>query len=52
MQIILNRSFWSIDGTLTGTSTLGQSRTGSNDNEGVLYSPQRSRTGASPSDAV
>ena len=37
---------WSIDGTLTGTTTLGQSGPGSNDSEGVLLIAQSSRTGA------
>ena len=32
----LNRSFWPMDGALTGTTTLGQSGPGSNSNEGVL----------------
>ena len=43
---------WHIYGTLTGTTTSGQSRPGSNDNEGVLHIPQSSRTRASSSDAV
>ena len=38
--------------TLTDTTTLGQSSSGSNGNEGVLHTSQNSRTGASPSDAV
>ena len=33
-------------------TTLDQSEPGSNGNEGVLYIPQSSRTGASPSDVV
>ena len=37
-------------GTLT--STTNSSRLGSNNNEGVLLISKRSRTGASPSDAV
>ena len=37
---------------LTGTTTLSQSGPGSNVNEGVLHTPQISRTGALPSDAV
>ena len=40
----LNISIWSIDGTLTGTTTPGQSKPGSNGNEEVLYIPQSSRT--------
>ena len=34
-----------------GTTTLDQSKPGNNGNEEVLYIPQSSRTGASPSDA-
>ena len=41
-----------MDGTLTCTTTLGLSGSGSNGNEGVLHTPQISRTGASSSDAV
>ena len=32
----LNSSIWPIDGTLTGTTTLGQSGSGNNGNKGVL----------------
>ena len=39
-------------GTLTGTTTLSQSGPGSNGNEGVLHSPQSTRTGASAQDVV
>ena len=39
----LNRSIRPIDGTLTG-----KSGSGSNGNDGVLYTSQISRTGASP----
>ena len=35
-------------GTLSGTTTPGQSGPGSNGNEGVVHIPQSSRTGASP----
>ena len=49
---ILNESIWAIDGTLTGTTTLGYCGPGSNGNEGVLNTTQISRTGALPSDAV
>ena len=35
-----------------GTSTLDQSGSGSNSNEGVFHIAQSSETGASPSDAV
>ena len=41
-----------MDRTLTGTTALGQSGPGSNDNKGVLYIPQSSRAGALPLDAV
>ena len=44
---------WIIDGTLTGIITPGQSGPSNNSNEGVLHSPQISRTGASsPLDVV
>ena len=45
-------SIWPIDGTLTCTTTLGQSGLGSNCNERVLHICQSSRTGASPSDSL
>ena len=45
-------SIWPIDGTLKGTTTLGQSGPGSNGNEDVLYILQISKTGTSSSDAV
>ena len=48
----LNRSFWSIDGTVTGTTTSGQRGPGSNSNEGVLHTPQIFWTGVSPLDVV
>ena len=35
---------------MIGTTTLGQSGPGSNGNEGVLHTPQMSKTGASTSD--
>ena len=41
-----------IDGTLTDTTTPGQSGPGSNSKEVILHTPQTSRTGASPSDTV
>ena len=44
-QIVLNK-------TVTSTTTPGQSRPKSNDNERVLYILQHSRTGASPSDGL
>ena len=48
----MNSSLWPIDWTLTGTATLSKSGPGSNGNEGVLYIPQSSRTGALQSDTV
>ena len=36
----LNSSMWPINGTLTGTTTPGQSEPESNGNEGVLHIPQ------------
>ena len=46
-----NCSTWPIDRTLSGTTSPGQSRTGSNGNEGVLCNPQSSSiTGASKSE--
>ena len=49
--VIFSRSIWHIDGTLTG-NTSSQSGPRCNDNEGVLNTPQMSRTGASPSNAI
>ena len=37
--MILNRSIRLIDGTLTGTTTPGQSEPGSNCYKGVLHTP-------------
>ena len=46
-----NSSIWSIDKTLSGATTLGQSGPGSDGNEGVLRIPQSSSiTVASPSE--
>ena len=42
----LHISIYLIDGTLKGTTTLGQSRPGSKSNEGVLYIPQNFKIGA------
>ena len=42
----LKRSIKAIDGTLTGTTTPGQSRSGNNGNEGLLYILQIFRTRA------
>ena len=48
----LNSSIWSIDGTLTNTTTPGQSGPGINGNEGVLQISQSSKTKVSPSDGL
>ena len=48
----LNSSIWPQDGTLTGTTTSGQSGARSNSNEGVLHIPQSTRTGTSLWDVV
>ena len=48
----LNRSIWSLNGTLSDMTPLGQSGPGSNGNEGIFHTPQISRTGASAPDAV
>ena len=45
-----NSSIWSIDRTLPGVTTPGQSKLWYDSNEGVLYIPQSSKTVASPSD--
>ena len=42
-------SIWAIDRTLSGFTTLGQSRSGSNGNEWVLHILQISKVGTSPS---
>ena len=48
-----NSSIWSIDSTLSGATTQGQSVPGSNDNEEVLCILQSSSiTEASPSDSL
>ena len=48
-----NTSIWPINRTLSGTTTLGQSRPGSDGNERVLCIPQSSSiTGTSPSDCL
>ena len=48
-----NNSIWPIDGTLSGTTTLGQSGPGSDRNEVVLCIPQSSNIiGASSSDCL
>ena len=43
---------WPIDGTLTGTTTPGQSEPESNGNEGLLHIPQSFNTVASLSDSL
>ena len=45
-------SFWPIDRALWGAATLGQSRHGSNRNEGLLHIPQISKARPSPSDCL
>ena len=45
-----NSSIWPIDWTLSGATTLDQSRPESNSNEGVLCFSQIPKTGASPLD--
>ena len=47
-----NSSIWPIAKTLWGATILGQSRPGSNGNEGVLHIPQISKAGAMPSDGL
>ena len=42
----------SIDTTIFDATTPGQSGFGKNDNERVIYIPQNSRNGASPSDCL
>ena len=49
----MHSSIWPIDGTLSGASTLGQSRYGSDSNERILSIPQSSSiTGVWPSDCL
>ena len=49
MQLNTNNFIWHIDGTLTSTTILAQSGPGSNDNEEVLYIPQKYKTKATSS---
>ena len=49
---IENISIQPIDGTLIGTTTSGLSGFGSNSYEGVLHTPQISRTGTPFSDEI
>ena len=46
----MKSSIWAIDGTLTGTTTPGQSQSGSNGNKRVLHISWSSRTGVPQSD--
>ena len=48
----VNSSIWLIDRIWTGTTTSGQSGSGSNGKEGVLHIPQSSMTGDLPSDGL
>ena len=47
-----NSSIWPIDKTLSGATTLGESRPGSNSNEGIFCIPQSCKARASPSDCL
>ena len=47
-----NKNNSKIDGTLTGITTLGQSGAGSNGKRVVIHTPQISKTGTSPINAV
>ena len=47
-----NSSIWPIDRTISCATTPGLGEPGSNGNEGVLYIPESSRTGASQSDGL
>ena len=47
-----NSSIWLIDRILSGATSPGQSRPGSNGNEGILHIPQSFIIGAVPSDAL
>ena len=51
-KLFSNGSIWPIDGTLTGTTTPGQSGSESNDNEVVFHTCLNSKTGAWPWEAV
>ena len=51
-ELILNRSVKLRDGALTGTTTAGKSRPGSNDNNTLLQTPHITRTGGSLSNGV
>ena len=47
---MINSSIWPIDGTVTGTTILSNSRPESNSIEGVLHIPQNFKTETSTSD--
>ena len=49
---MVSRSIWPTDETLTAIDTQSQSGPRSNCNEEILHTPQSSRTGTSPLDAV
>ena len=51
-SIVNNNSIWTIDGTLTGSTTPSESEPGSNSNEEVFLIPENSKTTASSSGAV
>ena len=48
----LSSPIWSIHGTLTGTTTPGQSGPGNKNNEEILHISQSSKTEALPSDGL
>ena len=50
--MILNKYIWLIDRTLTVTTTPGRSEPGSNDNKGVLHTPQISWTEEKESETI
>ena len=52
MLVILNKSIWPIDGTLTSTTNPCEGGPGSNDNERVYHTSQISRTEDAVSDTV
>ena len=51
-SLIAKSSIWPMDGTLSESTSLGQSESESNCYEGVLHIPQSSRIEASPSDIL
>ena len=48
----MNSSIWALNGTITWTTTQGQSEPWSNGNEGPLHITPNSRTGVSSSDGL